>query len=134
VYDVSDMYNDVLVFANNSTNNAMYCLKVVQYMKFSSEGKHEDETVVEEPKDGRIVYFDVESFPNLFVVCWKFEGADTVTRMINPGAQEIIDLLKLKLVGYNNRKYGNHMLHAASRGYDVEALYRLSQRIVSNDR
>src|SRR5690606_7038974 len=63
VYDVSDMYNDVLVFANNSTNNAMYCLKVVQYMKFSSEGKHEDETVVEEPKDGRIVYFDVESFP-----------------------------------------------------------------------
>lgn len=134
VYDVSDMYNDVLVFANNSTNNAMYCLKVVQYMKFSSEGKHEDETVVEEPKDGRIVYFDVESFPNLFVVCWKFEGADTVTRMINPGAQEIIDLLKLKLVGYNNRKYDNHMLHAASLGYDVEALYRLSQRIVSNDR
>ena len=36
-YDVSDMYNAVLAFAANSTNQADYCIKLVSKMKFKSE-------------------------------------------------------------------------------------------------
>lgn len=134
VYDVSDMFNDVLAFANNSSNHAMYCIKVVQYMKFSSEGTHEEVTVPDEPTEGRLVFFDVEIFPNLSVICWSYEDSDIVTEMINPSPENVLELLKYRLVGYNNRKYDNHILHAMSLGYDNESLYRLSKRIVSNDR
>ena len=135
-YDVSDMRSRIMAFANNSTNQAGACLKTVQRMKFKSE-----EDVVAEPEaandvtDERLVFFDVEVYQNLFVICWKYQGSDTVVKMINPSTSDVESLLKLKLVGFYNRRYDNHILYAAAMGYSNQALFDLSQKlIVENSR
>jgi hypothetical protein len=134
-YDVTDMRPRIIAFANNATNQAIPALKMVQQMKW----KAADATVsreVTQPvdlKDERIAFFDVEVYPNLFIVCWKFEGApkESTVVMVNPTPQEIEGLFKLKLVGYFNRQYDNHILYARYLGFDNEALYRLSQKLIS---
>ena len=101
-------------------------------MKFVSE---EGMTVEEAEQDTSLVFFDVEVYPNLFVVCWKYEDKDEVMSMINPTPQEIEKLLRLPLVGFNNRRYDNHILYARFMGYSIEELYNLSQKmIVHNNR
>jgi hypothetical protein len=131
VYDVTDLRPAIMAFANNSTNQALTCLKIVQKMKFKSDT--EVEASESNVPDGRIVFFDIECYPNLFVVCWKYEGSDTVVRMINPKANDIEGLLRFKLVGFNNRKYDNHMLWGCFMGFNNEQLYNLSQKLISND-
>ena len=127
VYDVTDLRNKILVFANNSSNNADYCIKMVMEMKFASE----DQTVPQpEVDDDRLVIYDVEVFPNLFVVCWKFRGSDNVVRMLNPSPQDIEALVRMKLVGFNNRRYDNHILYGRIMGYTNIQLFNLSQRII----
>lgn len=54
--------------------------------------------------------------------------------MINPKPSEIEELLKLKLVGFNCRRYDNHILYARYLGYTNEQLFDLSQRIISGSR
>lgn len=130
-YDVSDMRGDIMAFANNSTNQALLCLKTVQRMKFRSE--EVQELAAGPTRDEPVVFFDVEVYPNLFVVCWKYEGKDQVVRMINPTATDIEGLFQYKLVGFNNRRYDNHILYAAFLGYDNSLLYKLSQRLVANN-
>lgn len=130
-YDVTDMRGDILAFASNSTNQSMAAIKVVQTMQFvgSSEPKSNPEA---EQNDKRLVFFDVEVFPNLFVVCWKYQESDQIVRMINPKSTDIEPLLKMNLVGFNNRRYDNHILYAAFMGYSNDALYDLSQKIIDN--
>lgn len=128
-YDVTDMRSKILAFANNSSHQALYCIKLVQDMKFKSEDKNV--AIAETPKDDRLVFFDVEVFPNLFIVCWKYEGSPDVVRMVNPSAQQIEELMSMKLVGFNCRRYDNHILYARYMGYDNEKLYKLSQKIIS---
>ena len=132
VYDVTDLRPRIMAFANNSSHQPLICLKTVLKMQFKSDEQAGEE---QEPqiKDDRLVIYDVEVFPNLFVVCWKYQGSKTVVKMINPGAQEIEQLLQYKLVGFNNRKYDNHILWAAYMGYNNQELYELSQKIVSNN-
>ena len=135
-YDVSDMYNAVVAFAMNSTNQADYCVKLVNQMKFKSEEPSVDISVRENyTADDKLVFYDVEVFPNLFLVNWKMQGEDKqVVRMINPTPAEIEDLMRFKLVGFNCRRYDNHILYARLMGYSNEQLYKLSQRIISGDR
>lgn len=129
-YDVRDMRTKVLAFAANSTNQAQAAIKVVQKMHFVS-----DDAMVppEELKDSPIVFFDVEVYPNLLVVCWKYQGEANVVRMVNPTAQEVEPLLSMKLVGFNNRRYDNHILYGRYLGLTLEELYRLSQRIIDGN-
>ena len=71
-----------------------------------------------ENEESPIVFYDVEVFPNLFLVNWKFEGEkNPVVRMINPGPKEIEDLLKFRLVGFNCRRYDNHILYGRLIGF-----------------
>jgi hypothetical protein len=128
-YDVTDMRSSIMAFANNSTHKSALALKTVQTMKFASEEGMDSDAVVA-VVDDRMVLFDVEVYKNLFVVCWKFRGADEVVRMVNPKAHEIEELFKLRLVGFYNRRYDNHILYAAAMGYDNAALYDLSQQII----
>lgn len=133
IYDVTDMQPKVMSFAANSSHKAMECLKIVQKMQFASEREELPKDIP--VKDDRLVFFDVEVYPNLFVVCWKYQGNDNVVRMINPSSQEVESLFGYKLVGFNNRRYDNHILYARYLGYDNEQLYRLSQKmVVDNDR
>ena len=129
-YDVSDLYDPVFAFAVSSTNQSDYCIDLVGKMKFKS-----DDVSDAIDNDGPIIFYDVEVFPNLFLVNWKVAGeGKPVVRMINPKPAEIEALLKYRLVGFNNRRYDNHMLYARLMGYSTEGLYNLSQRIISGDR
>jgi energy-coupling factor transporter ATP-binding protein EcfA2 len=128
-YDITDMRPRILAFANNSTHQASTCLKTVQTMHFKSEEELESDAVVQ-VDDDRMVIFDIEVYPNLFVICWKFRGDNTVVRMINPSREEVENLIRLKLVGFYNRRYDNHILYAATLGYNVAQLYDLTRKIV----
>lgn len=126
-YDVSDMKNEIFAFAAGSTNQADYCIKLANKMKFKSE---DISPAMDSDKD-ELVFYDIEVFPNLFLVNWKVAGeGKTVVRMINPKPKDIEDLLRFKLVGFNCRRYDNHLLYACLMGYDNERLYDLSQKIV----
>lgn len=128
-YDVSDMRNDIINFAANSSNQAGYCLKLTTKMKFKSDEPTDNS---EKYTTDKLIFYDVEVFPNLFVVCWKMEGENhKVNKMINPDANDIEKLIKYKLVGFNCRRYDNHILYARLMGYTNEQLYRLSQKIIS---
>jgi hypothetical protein len=80
-----------------------------------------------------IVFYDVEVFPNLFIVCWKTEDKGEVVRMINPRPHDVEPLLSQKLVGFNNRRYDNHILYARYLGHSLEELHRLSQKLINNN-
>lgn len=132
-YDVSNMYNDVLAFAANSTNQAAYCIKLVNKMHFKSSDEIESKPM--ESKDEELIFYDCEVFPNLFLVNWKVQGdKNKVVRMINPTPTDIEGLIRHKLVGFNCRRYDNHMLYARLMGYTNEQLYNLSQKIISGSR
>ena len=130
-YDVTDMRNAVLAFAANSTNQADYCIKLVNKMPFKSA----DNAPTVKNDEAKLVFYDVEVFPNLFLVNWKIEGStQPVVRMINPTSQEIEELMKFRLVGFNCRRYDNHILYARLMGYTNEQLYALSQKIIGTDK
>lgn len=128
-YDVSDMKPAVLSFAASSTHQADYCIKLVNKMQFKSE---EPSLPVGSRPEDQIVFYDIEIFPNLFLVNWKYDGEDKpVVRMINPKPAEIEELIKYKLVGFNCRRYDNHMLYARLMGYNNQQLFNLSQKIIN---
>lgn len=127
-YDVTDMRNAVLAFAASSTNQADYCIKLVNKMQFKSA----DQSAGVKNDDAKLVFYDVEVFPNLFLVNWKIEGeGKPVVRMINPLPTEIEELMRFRLVGFNCRRYDNHILYARLMGYTNEQLFSLSNRIIN---
>ena len=130
-YDVRDMYNDILVFAMNSTHQSEYCMNLVPKLHFCSDEASAPVVNDEVP----IAFYDCEVFPNLFLVNWKVAGeGKTVGRMVNPTAQDMENLMKYRLIGFNCRKYDNHMIYARMLGYSNEQLYDLSQRIIAGDK
>ena len=100
-------------------------------MKFKSE----DVSDPVDSEDKRIVFFDIEIFPNLCLVCYKFPGKENrVIRLFNPKPTDIEDLLKYRLIGFNCRRYDNHILYGILMGYSNEELFTLSMRIINNDK
>lgn len=126
-YDVGDMRPVVMAFAARSTNHARDCLKTYQKMQF--QGKQEMREAQEYSTDP-LVFYDVEVFPNLVVVCWKYQGSPNTVRMVNPSAADIEHLLTMKLVGFNCRRYDNHIIYAILLGWSIEEIYNLSQKII----
>ena len=127
-YDVTDMKPAVLSFGASSSHQADYCIKLIKEMKFKSK---DVDNVVKE-NTNKIIFYDVEVFPNLFLVNWKYEGeGQPVVRMINPKPAQIEELMKFRLVGFNCRRYDNHIMYARMMGYSNEQLYKLSQSIVT---
>ena len=152
-YDVEDMEHDILVFAMNSTHQADYCKRRLKEMRFRSKDVEEAEKKQAEAARGYleksddddesdIVFFDIEVYPpgkdsdgedneGLFLVCWKRIGKDNpVIPLVNPKPSDIESLVKMKLIGFNNRDYDNHMLYGRLLGYSNAQLYDLSQRII----
>lgn len=128
-FDVTDMRPAILSFAIKSTNHSDYCVQQVTKMKFKSE----EPSTPSEYSAEELIFYDVEVFPNLFVVVFKAEGKSPV-KMINPGPAEIEELMKFKLVGFNCRRYDNHILYARLMGYTNEQLFTLSQKIISGSK
>ena len=131
VYDITDMRNDIFHFAEKSTNQRLVCQKIARQLPLASLVDMTD--VMVEPGDGSIIFFDVEVFPNLFVLCYKEEGKDKkVISLINPTPLDIEKLCQHKLVGFNNRRYDNHILYGRMvEKFDNYQLYRLSQNIIA---
>lgn len=128
-YDVSDMRNAVYHFAVNSSNRADYCIKLVNKMHFKSD---QPSAAIDSDSD-KLIFYDVEIFPNLCLVNYKIEGeGKPVVRLINPKPSDIEDLIKYNLVGFNCRRYDNHILYAILIGYTNEQLFELSNNIINS--
>lgn len=129
-YDLSTMRQAILTFAASSSHNAEYCVKAVGKMKFRSDEPAENIDISEAP----IAFYDIEVFPNLFLVNYKLAGDYPVIRMINPTPSMIEEMLRFRLIGFNCRRYDNHLIYACMMGYDNQKLYELSQRIISGSK
>lgn len=135
-YDLRDMRQDILTFAASSSNQAKACLSAVSKIKYSTI-EVEDATEIQKSAGQRIYpkedlyFYDIEVFPNLFIVCFKKYRGEKTT-WINPTREQIVSLLDKPLVGFNNRRYDNHIMYAASLGEDNLSLYRQSQRIIND--
>lgn len=141
-YDVRDLRPTLIAFAGSSTNQSEYCLKLITKMHLCDKATEQGEVKLPDPTDmtenreyvsDELIFFDVEVFPNLFVVVWKSEKGEPV-KMINPSGPEIQELVKKKLVGFNCRRYDNHILFGRIMDYDNQQLYMLSQKIINGDR
>ena len=130
-YDVTDLRPKITAFAMNSTNQPIGAMRKVKDMKFKSE---EDLEPVEYTDNDGLVIFDVEVFPNLLLICWKFIGEEEVHTMYNPTPAEIEAFLKLKLIGFNNRSYDNHIVYAAYIGKTNQEIYQISQGIIAGSK
>lgn len=138
-YDIRDLIPAVWSFGMDSTNHADYCIRLISYMQFCSKDIRDAEAYAAKDINrlfaptAPIIFFDCEVFQNLFVICWKYPGDTQTVRMINPTPDEVEALFKFRMIGFNNRKYDNHILYARSQGYSNKELYRLSQSIIAND-
>ena len=156
-YDVTDMRPDILAFAAQSTNQANACIKLVNEMHFASDdiGRSEDYE-----KTSELIFYDVEIFPNFFCIVYaKLDLNSDIAHKIqsivnsndrseleyllkdipkvylyNPKRNEVEELLTYKLVGFNNRRYDNHMLYAWIMGYNNKQLFELSQRVINQSK
>lgn len=129
-YDISDLKSDIYAFASGSTHHHAECLKEIREIHYQSEELHK--TIDFESDD--IVFFDVEVFPNLFIACYKRLGGEEVHKLINPSPDDIRELCKSKLVGFNNRRYDNHILYARILGYSNKMLFNQSQKIINGSK
>lgn len=135
-YDLQDMRQDILTFAASSTNQSAYCIKAVSKLKFSTiEPEDSNEIQVAagqkyyEKED--LWFYDVEVFPNLFIIVYKKYGGKKIT-LINPTREQVAAFVDRPLVGFNNRRYDNHIIYAALLGEDNLSLYRQSHRIIND--
>ena len=132
-YDVTNMYGAILAFAAHSTHQAGNCLKMVSEMHFKSKDiENRGEILPIQNIEDNLIIYDIEIFPNLFLISWKVRGrGKPITRMINPTPEQVEELLDKPLVGFNCRRYDNHLIYAkAMLKYSVEELYQLSKAII----
>ena len=138
-YDISDLYGTLIDIARQSTNNSDSCEAVVNKLYFKSKDVA-NKTLEEfkyygKTKDDKLVFFDIEQYPNFLLICWKYEFSNTVQSMRNPTPEEVEDFINtFKLIGFNNLKYDNYILHARRCGDSIYDCYLLSKRIISGDR
>lgn len=127
-YDLTNLRSKVMTFAMGSSHQSEYCVKKVCKMHFASD----IEASVEETHEKPIAFFDVEVFPNLFVVVYKVSNGNQPIIMINPSPKELNDIYDMyNWVGFNNRRYDNHIMYARMIGYSLEELYKLSKKIIN---
>ena len=138
-YDLKDMRQDILVFAASSTNQAPAAMKAVSTITFSTL-EPEDASDIQRGsgrqfyEDEELYFYDVEVFSNLFIFAYKKYGApeSEAVALINPTQAQIESVIDRPLVGFNNRRYDNHIVYAALLGEDRQSLYRQSQRIIND--
>lgn len=136
VYDVTDMMPALVEFAACSTHNADYCLNLVNQMKLQSEG-FMPEPVVDIPEENEkpLVFFDLEVCPNVRLLCWKYYGKEhKCVRVFNPTSDDLKTLFdKCRVVGFNCRRYDNHIVYGIMLGDNVTQTYKRSMGIISGD-
>jgi hypothetical protein len=135
-YDITDLKPAIISFANSSSNQSGLALQIVTTIHWKSELVDENAIMEEQPEKPHVIY-DVEVYPNLFVICWKYRGAgeDSIVDMVNPSPAEVEAFVSAyRLEGFYVRRYDNHMLYARMLGYSNEQLFELSQKIIVGNR
>lgn len=127
-YDVTNMRPAILAFANGSSHQAEACIKLVNDMKFKSEETSDGVTDATKP----LVFFDLEVYPNHMLFCHKVIGeGQNISVNWDPSPQYVEKIIsESNLIGYNCRRYDNHILYGAMMGYNNEQIYSLSARII----
>jgi hypothetical protein len=131
VFDISDMWDDILQFAMSSNNQKQQCLTIALALPLKSELDIES-APVERPDDKPLAVWDLEVYPNLFAMGYKVVGKGReVVKMINPSPQDVQKVIEnYRLVGFYNRLYDNHIVWGRVLGYNNAELYKLSQDII----
>ena len=134
-YDISYMRSDIMNFAGASTHHAATCMKIADSLHYRSKTDFED-IPSKDNKFDKLIFFDCEVFPNLFILCYKVDKTANVVRLINPPASVVSDFIfsGFKLVGFNNLSYDNNILYARAMGASNMELFNLSCRIIANDK
>lgn len=133
-YDVRLYERAINTFASLSHNQHTKCLKLVSKMHFKSE---EEPTDVISDKRLALSWFDVEVYPNFFLISYMVEGEDDdiVHDLINPTPEEVTNFVyQYSMIGFNNRRYDNHILYHRMRGASNEELFKISQRIINAEK
>lgn len=137
-YDLRDMRQDILIFAMRSSNQKDNCLKAISdivYTTMDEDTQHEIQSLPQKVyKKEELYFFDIEVWSNYFLVIYKKYGETDVTILENPSSEQIENVLKLPLVGFNCRRYDNHILYSALIGSSNLEIYRQSQRIINKDK
>ena len=133
-YDVSNLRKLVRAFGMCSHNSKKRCAELIRNMKWQSENEPPQ---IEGNKRDIDVIFDCEVGQNVNLVCWKIVDynpgeSHPVVAMLNPKPTEIEQLLEYGLIGFNCRRYDNHILHAIRLGYSCQDVYdKVSVPIIS---
>ena len=138
-YDFSQLDTAIYSFAANSSHSKDFCLDIYKDLKLRWP-----EEIVEPVPDiskqivntkmlfeNPIVFFDVEVFKNCNIIVYKEQGKNKkCVKLINPKPYQLEPLFKMRLVGFNNRGYDNHIIWAIYLGYSPKDVYDLSQEII----
>lgn len=134
-YDLTDMKSKALKFAGGSSHQTLLAMTTITKAPWKSEVEG---IFVEPNNELPVVVFDLEVYSNLFVCCYQQIDLDTyqpigdMVKLTNPSRNDIQQLIdNNRVVGFNNRKYDNHILYGALLGFTNEELYKLSSRIIS---
>ena len=128
-YIPDDMRQMIREFCESSTNQADDCMRMFNKMVFENDAPEED-SIVEKP----IVFFDIEVYPNKLYIVYK-EPGKTCSRILNPEPDWVEEFLHSnRLIGYNNRKYDNHILWGRALGQTFKGCYLQSKEIVDNSK
>ena len=129
-YDVSDLQDAIYSFASTSSHQPEYCIKMYSKMHFKSDEPSDPVSNEDQP----IIILDTEVFPNVCFVNYKkldLNGKkEKIVRYINPTKEEVENILKYRIVGFNNRRYDNHILYALLIGKSNQEIYEISREIV----
>lgn len=173
-FDLSDLSEVIYKFAMSSTNQYEYCMHLFPSIPLSTIEKPEEKVWSRNEiiPDEELIFFDIEVFSNLLLVCWKqyglvmpedyfdrmvlsnnkygysFKGnKDDVNRLeqwreqhktkfavlFNPSTSLLEYMMTKPLVGFNNRKYDNHIVYSGYMGATTMDMYNQSQSIINND-
>ena len=137
VYDVTDLRPAIFQFAAHSSNQSEYCISLINKMQFASETdkySNNDLVQIKAHIEQPIVFYDVEVFPNLFLICYKEQGeGKKIISLFNPTPEQVGELFKYRLVGFNNKRYDDHILYGRYIGYTNEQIYNLSMKIITKE-
>lgn len=163
LFDLTDLYPQLIVFAAGSTHQSDYCVEVVRGLRLSTLPNPVDIEITD--TSAEILVYDIECFQNLFTFSYTFTSLDelqevfshdkmakTETRqaiqdfserllipgrvktLVNPTAEDMTPFLSSKMIGFNNRRYDNHILYARCMGESNMQCYLRSQAIINGAR
>lgn len=143
IYDVNGMYQNLFLFAMKAPDKVTqdYCVNKLHEMHFESmlQGEYNESGY---ESDDPIIFFDFEVFPNLNLLCWKYDNPEdkTVQVVFNPSPDYISRFFgfnqekKNKVIGFNNKEYDNHIAYDIYLGKTPYEVYCTSQGIINKEK